>query len=169
MLCQNCQKRAATVHFTQVINNNKVEMYLCEQCADQKGQLNFISPFGINNFFPVIMEYEPDTPLVQSSVKQPVCSKCGMTYEEFQRVGKLGCSNCYELFGDKLKPLLRRLHGNIEHKGKIPGRVSKTIKMSKEIEKLKELLNKAVQGEEYEKAAEIRDKIKVLESTKQDK
>jgi len=163
MLCQNCQKRPATVHFTQVINNTKVEMYLCEQCANQKGQLIMVNPFSINDFFQGLMSSDIGTPYIAALPQQPVCSKCGMSYEEFQKVGRLGCSNCYEIYGQQLRPLLKRLHGNTDHTGKFPARASKNIKRSKEIERLKEMLNRAIQNEEYEKAAEIRDRIKAIE------
>jgi len=100
-----------------------------------------------------------------SSVQEGlVCQKCGMSYDEFQKVGKLGCSGCYETFGNRLKPILKRLHGSVEHSGKVPVKISKTLRTSKEIEELKGLLSKAVQNEEYEKAAEIRDRIKAIES-----
>jgi len=166
MICQNCQKRTANVHFTQVVNNTKVEMYLCEQCAKEKGQLNIGSPFTYSDFFSGVMNFNPGAQYYAKPQCQPVCDKCGMSFEEFQRQGKLGCSNCYELFGDRLDPLLKRLHGNTGHTGKVPASVSKSLRKSKEIEELKELLNKAVQSEEYEKAAEIRDRIKMLEAAK---
>jgi len=164
MLCQHCQKRVANVHFTQIVNNKKIEMYLCEQCANEKGQFSFVSPFNMNNFFSGFMGANNSMPCVPSISKEAVCSKCGMSYDEFQKAGKLGCSNCYEAYGDRLKPILKRLHGNMEHSGKIPVRISKVLKTSKEIEELKELLSKFVQNEEYEKAAEIRDRIKAIEN-----
>lgn len=164
MLCQFCQKRVANVHFTQVINGNKTELYLCEQCARDKGQSSFGSPFSVNNFFSGIMEGGKDSDYRALEVDVQQCDKCGMTYREFQKIGKLGCDNCYSIFGERIKPLLKRLHGNIEHTGKVPGRVSRELSSIKEIEALKELLNKAILSEEYEKAAELRDKIKALEA-----
>jgi protein arginine kinase activator len=86
-----------------------------------------------------------------------------MSYEDFQRTGKLGCDQCFDTFRDQLEPVLKRVHGNVEHNGKIPSSVSASIKASREIIKLKEQLNKAIQGEDYEKAAVIRDRIKALE------
>jgi protein arginine kinase activator len=163
MLCQHCQLRIANVHFTQVINNNKVEMYLCDHCAKEKGQINFGSPLNVNDFFSGIMGLGGNTQYVVNSSLKLVCDKCKMSYEEFQKTGKLGCSNCYNVFGERLQSLFKRLHGEVEHHGRIPGKISKTIKTTKEIEKLKELLNAAIQKEEYEKAAEIRDKIRGLE------
>lgn len=154
MLCQNCHKRPANVHFTQKINGKTAEMYLCEQCANEKGQISFGAPLNIYDFFSTM------APVSQ----EQSCEKCGMSYSDFQKTGKLGCDRCYELYQDKIKPLIKRLHGNIEHTGKIPDKVLDSIKAGREIENLKELLNKAVQAEEYEKAAEIRDRIKAIES-----
>jgi len=77
---------------------------------------------------------------------------------------QLGCSNCYKTYGDRLVPLLRRLHGNIQYNGKFPSRAFGSIKISREIEKLKEQLNIAIKNEEYEKAAILRDQIRNLES-----
>lgn len=162
MLCQNCQKRIANVHFTQIINNNKVEIYVCEQCARDKGQFSFVSPLNISDFFSGIMGIDNTNQYIPQ-VTSVVCKKCGMSYEEFQKTGKMGCESCYEAFGERMKPLIKRLHGSSEHIGKLPGRVSKSIKVSKEIDKLKEQLNNAIKNEEYEKAAEIRDKIKSFE------
>ncbi|NLL05864.1 MAG: hypothetical protein GX270_08775 [Clostridiaceae bacterium] len=160
MLCQNCQKRVANIQYTQIVNNNKHVMYLCEQCAREEGKFISGSPLSINDFFSGMMGFS-----VRPSVteQQLICDKCGMSYEEFKKVGKLGCENCYKVYGDKLMPILKRLHGNIQYNGKLPKRVSENVKVSKEIDALKEQLNIAIKSEEYEKAAEIRDKIRALE------
>ena len=164
MLCQHCQKKAANVHFTQIVNNNKIEMFLCEQCAKEKGQLGFGPSLNISGFLSGFIGLGNNDPYIASIPQEECCNICGMSYEDFRKTGKLGCSNCYRIYGEKLKPVLKRLHGNTEHTGKMPINVSKGIKFSKEIEKLKEMLVKAVHNEEYEKAAEIRDKIKMMES-----
>ncbi|HOM01504.1 MAG TPA: UvrB/UvrC motif-containing protein [Acetivibrio sp.] len=163
MLCQKCQKRVANVQMTQIVNNNKSVVYLCEQCAREEGKFNVMSPFSISDFFSGIMGF----PYMASAPQQNqdvVCETCGMSYEEFKKIGKLGCSNCYKVYGDKLVPLLRRLHGNIQYNGKFPSRAFGSIRISREIEKLKEQLNIAIKNEEYEKAAVLRDQIKSLES-----
>ena len=164
MLCQNCNKRPATVHFTQVINDNKIEMYLCEQCAREKGQFSFETPMGINDFFSSLMGLGSFGNYKRQVPSGDVCNKCGMSYEEFLKSGKFGCSNCYEIYGNRLESILKRLHGNFTHQGKIPRKNFKEISNIKEIDRLKELLEKAIKEEEYEKAAEIRDRIKSLVS-----
>ena len=165
MLCQLCQKRVASVHFTQIVNNNKVEMYLCEKCANEKGNTNFMSPLSLGDFFSGFLSKDIGDSYITSPNIHTVCDICGMSFSDFQNTGKIGCSNCYEIFKDRLKPIIKRLQGNTEHIGKVPSGLSnRIIKATKEIEKLKEDLNKAIQAEEYEKAALLRDKIKELEN-----
>lgn len=160
MLCQNCQKRVANVQVTQIINNNKHVIYLCEQCAREEGKFMTGTPLSVNDFFSSIMGFAVRT---SAPEQQLICDKCGMSYEEFKKVGKFGCENCYEVYGEKVIPLLKRLHGNLQYHGKLPKKVSENVKVSKEIESLKEQLSNAIKNEEYEKAAEIRDRIKDLE------
>jgi len=138
-------------------------MCLCEQCAKEKGKFTFESPLNLNDFLSGLINFNHVKPSQLTAAKDLICEKCGMSFDEFQKVGKLGCSNCYEVFSERLKPLLKRLHGATEHRGKLPGKGLKNTKVTNEIDCLKDLLNIAVKNEEYEKAAEIRDKIKSLE------
>ncbi|PYG87988.1 protein arginine kinase activator [Ruminiclostridium sufflavum DSM 19573] len=159
MLCQNCQKRPAKVQLTQIKNNAKVDIYLCEQCANEISHTEFVAPFGFNDLL---------FGLFGSQIKQdaPValkCSECGMEYSEFLKSSRVGCSKCYKAFEPKLDSIIKRLHGNAEHHGKVPNRVSSNISVPNEVEKLKQLLNGAIQKEEYEEAAKIRDRIRSLE------
>jgi len=166
MLCQQCQKKVANVHFTQIINGKKIEMYLCKQCANEKGQFGFSPQLNLGDFLWGIPAFSANTGFPQ--VKQPEqvrCNVCGMSFEDFRKTGKLGCANCYKVFRDNLSPILRRIHGSIEHTGKIPGKVSKCLKTTNELESLKTELAAAIEKEEYEKAAVLRDKIKELEIT----
>lgn len=178
MLCQICHERQAKVHFTNIINNQKVEMHLCEQCANEKGQLGFPFTISINGLIAGLLGFDTEkvnnnissnkagsiNPYTRAAQQETLqCEKCGMTLEQFLKLGKLGCSNCYTTFEGKLNPLIRRLQGSVEHNGKIPSKLSKTQLVNKEITKLKDLLNKAVEREEYEKAALFRDEIRSLE------
>lgn len=163
MMCENCQERIASVHFTQVVNNKKVEMHLCKQCAKEKGHLSFGSTIDVNDFLKGIFGIGNSSSYYNPGPARLICDKCGMSYEEFQKVSKFGCAKCYEMYGDGMKPLLKRLHGSIEHHGKAPKLTGESHSISKEMDKLKALLQQAIEKEEYEKAAEIRDKIKGLE------
>lgn len=159
MLCQNCQQRTANVHFTQIKDNTKVDIYLCEQCANELRQAEFVSPFGFNDLINGLF----GTQIKQEAPVSLKCPKCGMDYQDFLKTSRLGCAECYKAFEQKLDPIIKRLHGNVEHHGKIPGRVSSNVDVSNEIAKLKQLLNETIQKEQYEESAKIRDRIRSLE------
>lgn len=162
MLCENCNKNPATVHYTQIINGVKTEMHLCEACAKLKGGFEFDTPFSVANFLSGILE--PQIGFKQlKTYDQVVCKGCGMTFDEFKRTGRFGCSSCYNSFAEKLYPIFRRIHGNTKHIGKVPKKLGGDLSIKREIDKLKIELNVAIKNEEYEKAAKIRDRIKELE------
>jgi len=101
-------------------------------------------------------------PLKMDILQQPKCDICGLSYDKFKSTGRFGCSNCYNVFGERLNPLFKRVHGNTTHTGKIPSRAGVRIKTIRLVEKLKIELEKAIQNEEYEKAAQLRDEIKEI-------
>ncbi len=165
MLCQECRKRPATVHITRIINGRKTEMDLCEQCAREKGDFElFTEPqFPIQSFLASILgQHLQGHPAVQA-VPQLRCDNCGLTYDEFARAGRFGCSRCYEHFAERLEPVLRRVHGSTQHAGKVPGRTGGAIKLKRDLRELRESLAKAVAAEDFEKAAQLRDEIRKLE------
>lgn len=168
MLCQNCKQKPAQVHFTKVVNDEKMEIHLCEECAREHTPAGFDNPFSINNFFAGLLDIPVGYSIKGTQIKQKAeykCSACGLSFEEFKHSGKLGCAQCYTVFSDNITPILKRIHGNVYNSGKVPKRNGVTIKLKKEIELLREQLNTAVKQEEYEKAAQLRDKIKELEKS----
>jgi protein arginine kinase activator len=172
MICQECNQRPATLHFTKIINGEKNEFHLCEVCAQEKSEmflLNGAHGFSINNLLAGLLNIEPKyTPSPQDAFKtQEIlqCKNCSMTFQQFVKVGRFGCANCYETFKDHLIPLLKRVHsGNTDHRGKIPKRIGGGIQLRKNIDDLKQTLKDLISNEEFEKAAEVRDKIRSLES-----
>lgn len=166
MICQNCNFMEANVRFTQIINGNKAEMYLCENCAAEKGLKGIEIPFGINDFLSsfISMNAMPSAQYMPAVKSIRACKTCGMEYDEFLKSGRLGCVNCYSTFGNKLNGLVKKLHGNVAHKGKVPGaKQGDEKKQPTQIESLKQMLTKAIEREEYEQAARIRDEIRKLE------
>lgn len=168
MLCEVCKKNEANVHITKIVNGTKYDLNMCEKCAKEKGEfsindeLNFASPFTFQNMLSGIMDYMGTSGETQK-IHETSCDKCGSTYSEFKKRGLVGCSKCYETFIQTLTPIIKRVQGNLEHTGKIPNKAGKEIIERKKLLKLKEDLQKAIATEEYEKAAEIRDKIKQLQ------
>lgn len=163
MLCQECGKRPATLHFTKIVNGEKTEFHICEACARERGEMipGTANGFSIHNLLSGLLDYEPSS----SSVKQTAlrCETCGLTYSQFGKLGRFGCSECYKYFNDRLDPLLKRVHGNTIHVGKVPKRTGGVIQYKREIERLKKDLLHRVEHEEFEHAAKIRDQIKELE------
>ncbi|WP_372998542.1 UvrB/UvrC motif-containing protein [Lutispora sp.] len=165
MICNECGKRPATVHITKIENGKKTNMHLCEQCALAKGALSMNTGFSINDLLAGMLNTGTPLPIKVDFMDDPSCPVCGMKYSRFRETGRFGCGSCYKSFGDRLTPLFRRIHGNINHTGKIPQRTGGRLKIMREMESLKAELANAVKREEYEKAAEIRDKIRALEKS----
>ena len=159
MLCNECGKNEAKVHVTQIINGKKSESHLCEECA-KKSQSLLNSSFTMENLFSALLNnaFNATTYLPSKG-----CSKCGMTYDEFRNTGKFGCSDCIDTFKPKLMPVVKSIQGYEAHMGKIPKRAGGSYKIQKDIEKLTIQLKKSIENEEYEQAAELRDKIREIE------
>lgn len=165
MLCQNCGKNEATTHIKQIINGDMAESHLCSDCASHLGYSDVFSGFGLNLsglFGGLLGDMMPSI----SAGKSPRCPKCGTSFEEIVRSGKVGCADCYRTFYDKLLPSIQRIHGKIKHSGKVTNSAtveSKEETTEEKIEKLKIAMNEAVAKQEFETAAKIRDEIKALE------
>lgn len=159
MLCNECGKNEANVHMTHIINGKKTETHLCEECA--KKNQTFNSNFSMENLFSAMLNnaFNSTTYLPSKG-----CLKCGMTYDEFRNIGKFGCSECIDTFKPKLMPVVKNIQGHETHAGKIPKRAGGSYKIQKDIENLKIQLKSAIESEEYEKAAQLRDKIREMES-----
>lgn len=167
MKCQECGVKEANVHVTKIINGVKSEMHLCEDCARHKQEFNINSAnFGFPMSFQNIVDglFEVMGAPQQYINHGDTCSVCGMTFEDFRNNGRVGCSRCYDTFSKDMLPLIKRVHGNIQHTGKIPKRTGGEIKVKRNIEKLKEELKLLVEKEEYEEAASKRDEIRRLEN-----
>lgn len=172
MECQECHERPATLHFTQVINGNKTEVHVCEKCAYEKGYMSQNhDSLSLHNLLSGLFNFDSisfaDSKSKQSSLQPSqglTCDKCGLTYQEFTRIGKFGCSNCYKTFDEKLNPIFRRVHsGNMAHDGKVPKRTGGTLQVRKQIEEKKQNLQQLIQQEEFEQAAKVRDEIRSME------
>ena len=158
MLCDICGKKEATVHLTEIVNNQITKLHLCEQCAKEKGA-EMEEHFGLANLLAGLVDL--DQPLETVKEKKIQCPFCGLTYNDFKKIGRLGCGRCYEAFKTYLGPLLKRIHGSDIHLGKVPHKKGKAAKAKKiDVEELKKRLRRAVELEEFEEAARLRDEIK---------
>jgi protein arginine kinase activator len=168
MKCHGCGSRAATVRYAEVVDGSLTTLHLCEQCASERGVAGSLTSLAgpLVNILMGLLEGEGGAEVKPDA--RPACPRCGLTYREFRRVGRLGCATCYEAFASELRPLLRRIHGSIEHTGCVPGEVAFEHHRRREITKLQVELADAVKTEDYERAAELRDAIRSAESELED-
>ncbi len=163
MVCELCSKNIATVHLTEIINDQMREMHLCESCAREKGA-EMEQHFGLPDILAGLVDLEEDAEPEAPELLE--CGECGMKYRDFRKVGRLGCGGCYEVFKKKLMPILRRIHGATRHVGKIPFRTSQDVSEKLRVQELKRKLQRSIEMEEFEEAARIRDEIRKLEKRK---
>jgi len=194
MLCSNCGKNEANVHYTHVINGEKTEYNLCEECAKKLGidDMDFSMPISFSNFLGDFFEEDSLLPSFSGNMITK-CPKCGLTYDEFAKNGKFGCGECYNTFASKIESVLKNLHGSAKHRGRAPKRIANPSNISKltekendeknvnvenkplvdktmeQIDKLSNDIKLAIKEERYEDAAKIRDEIKKLEEKKNDR
>ncbi|HIC14385.1 MAG TPA: hypothetical protein EYO83_04515 [Gemmatimonadetes bacterium] len=161
-LCDNCGSRPATVNLTQIENNEMFSYHLCEDCAAEKGLETTSEPSG-SSPLPDFLAQIGDEPRGEGDPDSE-CSFCGLTLTVFRETGRLGCPHCYETFESHLRRLLRRVHGGTKHVGKIYLPPDPTVsEMEKRMEALRRKLHRAVEAEDFERAAELRDRIHSLE------
>lgn len=154
MLCEKCKANTANFHLSQVVNGEKRQLDVCAACAAQMGYLGSNSIF-MDLLFPGV---QPTT--------HAACPGCGMTYENYKRVKRLGCGECYTHFSEYIEPIFKKVHGALSHTGKTPASHVKPVQAPSERDVLRQKLAEAVQKEEYEQAAALRDEIKKKEGEK---
>ena len=164
MQCDRCSERPASVHLTQIVNNSVTTVHLCDQCAAGKGvQTNAsVAKFPLSDFLASMGKSGSDEVAVGDDAA--LCDFCQGTLRDFRDTGRLGCPHCYAAFGQHLRDLLRRLHGSNRHVGeRYDGAQSIPERQETKIGTLRDQLQRAVEVENFELAAELRDKIRVIE------
>jgi len=161
ILCQICKKNVATVHLTEIIKDKKREIHLCEECAGKKGVAFKSHEFSISDLLSGLVNTQAAQEIAKMS--QIKCPICGLSYLDFRQHGRLGCATDYTVFKEGLMPLLEKIHGNTEHMGKIPTSSGEARELSHELLELRQDLKRAIDKEDYEEAAKLRDRIQALE------
>ena len=166
MKCQKCGADNANTHVKTIVNGEFKEFDLCADCAQKMGYTNVFSDFE-NEFSGFLGSFFGN--VLPARTQATRCEFCGSTYSEIAKTGHVGCAKCYELFADRLYPSIRRIHGNTTHCGK-NSHSAKAEKAKPEptkedkISQLKTELDKAVEQQNFERAAELRDQIKGMEA-----
>lgn len=166
MKCQKCGANNANTHIKTIVNGEFKEYDLCSDCAKQMGYTNIFGDIE-NEFSNFLGSFFGN--VLPARTQATRCEFCGSSYSDIAKSGHVGCANCYSVFGEQLLPSIRRMHGNTAHCGKNSGKAEKqSVKPQEEtkeqkLERLKSELDKAVQEQNFEHAAELRDKIKEME------
>lgn len=161
--CRRCTK-PATLHITEIRNGEAQALHLCEGCA--KDYLNTVSVAGAPE---EASAFEAGA-IPGGDADQPpderdslTCPQCGITFKQFRGQGRLGCPHDYVAFREELVPLIESIHGELQHVGKVPRHVPGISRKQYDLLKLRTDLKAAVQNEQYEEAARLRDQIQKLE------
>ena len=164
MICEKCHVNPATVHVQQIINGEKKESYLCQSCAGETDQgISFTNIFqGLMDAFLKNAAASGGNVAAAQEI-QTKCPDCGFTYNDFKKAGKLGCGGCYAAFSKELDRILKNIQGSNTHEGKFPHKSGVLMMQKRELENLRLLLHKAIQEEEFETAASLRDRIKGMD------
>jgi protein arginine kinase activator len=161
MLCCICKEKNATVHLTQITGDKMQKVDLCEECAKTKG-VNDQTGFSLADLLLGLgasQELEPS-----AGGPEVKCPQCGFTHADFKKSGRLGCAECYVTFSEGLGGLLKTMHKGTRHVGKVPEGLRTRRDLNDQLTALQKKLNKAIETEDFEQAAQLRDQIKQLNS-----
>src|SRR5215510_12224087 len=159
MLCCICKEKEATVHLTQIAGDKMQKVDLCEECAKTKG-VNDPTGFSLAD---MLLGLGASQEIEQAGGGVEIkCPRCGFTQADFKKAGRLGCPECYKTFADGLEGLLKSMHKGTQHVGKVPESLKQSRDLSDRLKNLQKRLAKAVEDENFEQAAQLRDEIKQM-------
>jgi protein arginine kinase activator len=159
MLCDVCKVETASVFLTQIVEGKMQKVNMCEACSKEKG-VSDPTGFALAD---LLLGMGAAQPVERSLSEGRRCPKCGFSQSEFTKTGRLGCSVCYSTFSEGLEVMLKGMHKGLRHTGKCPERLQRALALENEVRTLAQELRSAVEGERYEEAAALRDRIKTLE------
>ncbi len=159
MLCCICKEKEATVHLTQIAGDKMQKVDLCEDCAKTKG-VNDPTGFSLAD---LLLGLGASQEIEQAGGGAEVkCARCGFSQADFKKAGRLGCPDCYKAFAEGLEGLLKSMHKGTRHVGKVPESLRQTRDLSDRLKTLQKRLAKAIEEENFEQAALLRDEIKQM-------
>ncbi len=159
MLCCVCKEKEATVHLTQIAGDKMQKVDLCEECAKNKG-VNDPAGFSLAD---LLLGLGASDQMEQSAGGSELrCPKCGFTQADFKKAGRLGCSECYNTFAEGLEGLLKTMHKGTHHVGKVPHSLQQNKELTERLKALQKKLAKAIEEENFEQAALLRDEIRQM-------
>ncbi|MCI1964875.1 MAG: UvrB/UvrC motif-containing protein [Oscillospiraceae bacterium] len=160
MLCESCGKNTAVIRVKAIVNGEPVEYALCSECAHDLGYANLLFDM-LTGYDGTLNDFFPDG---EDAAEVKHCPCCGASFQDILRSGKIGCAECYHTFADQLAPFLRKIHGSVSHRGKTAGGGDLPQVLPKaQLSVMHQQLREAIQSENFEQAAALRDKIHEME------
>jgi len=163
MYCQKCNLREGKIHIINGNGEDRTEYILCDECAKSFENYDLETSFTDNDFLTSLIESIQSSPLKVNYIMTTNCKRCGMSYGNYRKLGRVGCSECYNSFLEKITTLIVNIQGSSVHSGKTPKNHLNYVNNKKVIKEFKNELNKEILKENFEEAAKIRDKIIFLE------
>ncbi len=159
MLCESCGKNPVTTHVKTIINGELTKYSLCAECAQKLGYGDLLTGLG-RNFGSLLGGFFGEMGDDRETVR---CSCCGSSFDDIARTGRVGCAQCYQTFYNRLMPLILKIHGNTRHRGKTPGADQLQPIPQSRLSLMRRELRNAINSENFEHAADLRDRIRELE------
>lgn len=150
--CSEC-KKPIKVCYTEIIGETIIRTSMCADCPELQKRLHGIPSGTVSSLGGAALS----------------CGGCGTTLDSIRQGGALGCSECYEVFGDilvaEMIPLTKRIASGkknaLIHRGRAPGETAE-MNPALRLLALNDALNETLTREDYEQAAYLRDQIKAL-------
>lgn len=164
MKCEMCDERDAVIHVQQIMGGETIELHLCEVCAHERGisKRDDKIELSLSQLLTGLVDLDGED---QASKTPQECPSCGLKLSSFRKNGLLGCPECYKSFEEEIRGMHKKLSGATRHLGKIPERLKTFKALIIDREKLKAQLDDAINHENYETAAVLRDQIRAIERT----
>ncbi len=163
MLCDHCHNKEAVMRYTVVSEGRSQDYHLCADCAAEKGLAGQLGA-AISSLSYLLEDLFKDLLKQEGAESTQACAGCGLDLEGFRQRGRLGCDGCYQAFAPLLRRMIRQIHGSSRHLGKIKVDRPAPEPPAEDIEALRRRMAEAVKKEEFELAASLRDRIKILEA-----
>ena len=163
MLCNVCEKNEAKVHLTQMVEGKIRKVDLCEACAKEKG-IDDPTGFSLADVLTGMEAVQKPEASVADPGNHVECDFCGYTQAEFKKTGRLGCSRCYDVFESGLEQVFKTMHRGVRHTGKVPEKLRSSQELQDRSRDLQARLDDAVNQENFEEAAVLRDELKEVRS-----
>lgn len=166
MQCERCGERPAAIHLTQIKDNEVSAVHLCETCAEEQGVQTGTGKLPLAGFLASVgSSAAVAAAALPAGMDDRECDYCHSTLRDFRETGRLGCPHCYDSFETHLRELMRRIHGSSKHVGEVYLSPNATPSDSADLQivQLKDQLRRSVESENFELAAELRDRIRTLE------